>query len=50
MHFRISLPEAEIQAIKVELYPDIWLNSALVTVQRCAIYMEMSRDSLQSHY
>ena len=45
MHFWISLPEAEIQVIKVELCPEIWLNFAPVTVQSSAVYMEMNRDS-----
>ena len=44
--FWISLPEAETQVIKVELRRDIWLNFALVTVQSCAVYMEMQRDSV----
>ena len=44
--FWISLPEAEIQVIKVELCCDIWLNFTLVTVQSCAVYMEMYRDSV----
>ena len=34
--FWISLPEAEIQVIKVELCCDIWLNFALVTFRSCA--------------
>ena len=29
------------QVIKVSLCCDIWLNFALVTVQSCAVYMEM---------
>ena len=41
----MSPSEAEIQVIKAELCPDIWLNFALVTVQSCAVYMEMYRDS-----
>ena len=44
--FWISLPEAETQVIKLELPCDIWLNFALVTVQSCAVYMEMYRDSV----
>ena len=40
----ISLPEAKIQVIEVELCCDIWLHFALVTVQSCAIYMEMNKD------
>ena len=43
--FLISPPDAETQVIKVELYPDIWLSFALVTVQSCAVYMELHRDS-----
>ena len=42
--FWISLPEAETQVIKAELRRDIWLNLALVTVQSCAVYMEMCRN------
>ena len=45
-HFWISLPDAETQVNKVELRCDIWLNFALVTVQSCAVYMEMYRDSV----
>ena len=44
--FWISLPEAEIQVIKVSLCCDIWLNFALVAVQRCAVCMELYRDSV----
>ena len=43
--FWISLLEAEIQAIIVELGCEIWINFALVAVQSCAVYMEMYRDS-----
>ena len=39
--FWISLPDAEIQVIKVEPCCDIWLNFALVTVQSCAVCLEM---------
>ena len=39
--FWISLPEAETQVIEVTLCHDIWLNFALVTVQSCAVYVEM---------
>ena len=42
----MSLPEAETQVIKEELCRDIWLNFALVTVQSCAVYIEMYRDSV----
>ena len=38
--------EAEIQVIKLELCYGIWLNWVLVTVQRCAVCMEMYRDSV----
>ena len=44
--FWISLPEAETQFTKVELRHDICLNFALVTVQSCAVYMEMYRYSV----
>ena len=44
--FYISQTEAEIQVIKVELCCDIWLYFALVTVQRCAVCMEMYTDSV----
>ena len=43
--FWISLPEADIQVIKKELCCDIWLKFAPVTVQICAVYMEMYRHS-----
>ena len=44
--FWISLPEAEILAIKEELCYDILLNFALVTVQSCAVCMEMHRETI----
>ena len=47
--FWISLPEAEIQVIKVELCCDIWLNFALVTAQSCAAYTEIIIGTL-SYY
>mgnify|MGYP001800821682 CR=1 FL=1 len=35
-----------IKVIKVELRGDIWLNFALVTVKRCAVYMKIYRVSV----
>ena len=46
MLFWIPLPEAKTQVIKVEPRRDIWLNFPLVTVQSCAVYMEMYWDSV----
>ena len=46
MLFWIPLPEAKTQVIKVEPRHDIWLNFPLVTVQSCAVYMEMYWDSV----
>ena len=43
--FLISLPEAEVQVIKLEHCCDIWLNFALVTVQSPAVRVEMYRGS-----
>ena len=43
--FWISLPEEEIHVINVELFSDIWLNFALVTVQSCTVHMETYQDS-----
>ena len=44
--FWISQPEAETQVIKVELRCYIWQNFTLVTIQSCAVNMEMYRDSV----
>ena len=44
--FWISLPEEEIHVINVELFSDIWLNFALVTVQSCTVHIETYQDSV----
>ena len=41
----VSQQRTEIQVITVEIFCDNWLKFALITVQSCAVYMEMNRES-----